>query len=114
MNFDRERVRGWIEDALDVALGLNDSSADTLIAQAEELGLTPDQLRLWIYDQPKLNWSPGALAGWARREGLSDPEGLQRAVPPAVPAGICGHCGAEVVGDPEKHVCENAEGKDEQ
>jgi hypothetical protein len=85
VNFDRERVRGWIEEALDVSLGLNDSSADTLIAQAQELGLSPDQLRLWIYDQPKLNWTPGALAEWARHVGLSDTGGLQRAVPPEIP-----------------------------
>jgi len=108
VNFDRERVRGWIEDALDVALGLNDSSADTLIAQSEELGLTPDQLRLWIYDQPKLNWGPGSLASWARREGLFDPDGLQRAVPPEIPLPICGNCGA-AVSDPENHVCEKSE-----
>lgn len=85
MNFDRERVRGWIEEALSLTFGVNDTSADTLIAQAEELGLTPEQLRLWIYDQPKLNWEPGALAAWARREGLSDAGGLHRAVPPEVP-----------------------------
>ena len=110
MNFDRERVRGWIEEAMNIGLGLNDSSADTLIAQAEELGLTPDQLRLWIYDQPKLNWEAGALASWARREGLYDPDGLHRAVPPEIPpAAVCGHCGA-AVSDPENHVCEKSEG----
>ena len=108
MNFDRERVRGWIEEALSIGLGLNDSSADTLVAQAQQLGLTPDQLRLWIYDQPKLNWEVGALAAWAKREGFSDPEGLHRAVPPQLPASICGHCGAEV-GEPDKHVCQKPE-----
>ena len=87
MNFDRERVRGWIEEALEITFGINDTSADTLIAQSEELGLTPEQLRLWIYDQPKLkpNWEPGALAAWAQRQGFSDREGLQRAAPPVIP-----------------------------
>jgi hypothetical protein len=67
---NRERVRGWIEDSLNVSLGLNDSSPDTLIAQAQALGLTPEQLRLWTYEQPKIDWSPGALETWARHMGF--------------------------------------------
>lgn len=68
--FDRDKVRGWIEEAFDVALSLSDSSPDTLIAQAQAAGLEPAHLRLWIYDQPKIDWSPGALAAWAAANNL--------------------------------------------
>jgi len=67
---NRERVRGWLEDSFTVALSLQDSSADTLIAQAQALGLTPEHLRLWIYESPKIDWSPGALETWARHMGF--------------------------------------------
>jgi hypothetical protein len=84
--FDRERVRGWLEDSLNRTFGISDSSADTLIAQAESLGLTPEQLRLWIYDQVKVDWTPGALARWAWKEGFAqEPGGLKRAAAPAIP-----------------------------
>jgi hypothetical protein len=68
--WDRDRVRGWIEDAFAQTLGLNDSSPDTLVAQAQACGLTPEQLRLWIFDQPKLDWSPGSLVLWALKNGF--------------------------------------------
>jgi hypothetical protein len=75
--FDREKVRGWITDALNIAFGLSDSTPDTLVARAQELGLTPDQLRLWCYDFPKRDWTPGALEEWALRLGA----GLKHAAP---------------------------------
>lgn len=68
--WDRDRVRGWLEDAFEQTLGLADSSPDTLVAQAQAIGLTPQQLRLWIFDQPKLDWSPGSLAIWAMKMGF--------------------------------------------
>jgi hypothetical protein len=85
--FDRDNVRAWLEDALHVSIGYNDSSADTLVAQAEALGLTPDQLRTFVYDfKWPLNYTGGGLEAWAWRNGFAHaPDGLKRAVPPEIP-----------------------------
>lgn len=47
--FSRAEVRGWIEDAAHTALSLADASADTLVADAQARGMTPGELRAWIY-----------------------------------------------------------------
>jgi hypothetical protein len=67
--FDRELVRGWITDALEIGFGLSDTTPDTLVTRAQQLGLTPEQLRQWIYDlPPKTDWTPGALEEWWRQQ----------------------------------------------
>jgi hypothetical protein len=38
-----------------------------------EAGMSPAELRLWIYDLPKLDWSPDALACFAWRHGFGRP-----------------------------------------
>ena len=79
---DRENVRGWIVDALEIGFGLSDTTPDTLVTRAQQLGLTPAELRSWIYEMPKFDWTPEALEEWSLRRGLP---GLQRAAPPAIP-----------------------------
>lgn len=68
--FNREQVRAAIEEVIGAGLSIDDSLPDTLIANAGELGLTPVQLRLWIYDQPKIEWRATALRDWALRLGF--------------------------------------------
>lgn len=68
--FDRGAVRGAVEEATGIALRVDDPLPDSLIARAEELGLGPLQLTLWIHDQPKQDWSRDALARWAERNGF--------------------------------------------
>lgn len=85
LGFDREQVRAWIEDATGVGLSVGDALPDTLIATAEALGLTPRELRLWIFDHSRVTptgeaataevstatWTGAALAKWAWRHGLA-------------------------------------------
>ena len=68
--WDRQTVLGALEEAAHVSLSVEDPLPDMLIARAQELGLKPVDLKLWIYDEPKLGWTPDALADWARRMGL--------------------------------------------
>jgi len=79
-DWDRGNVLGAIEEASGVALSAEDSLPDTLIAKAQELGLKPVDLKLWIYDSPDHDWSPNTLEGWARRMHMT------------APLGICIHC----------------------
>jgi hypothetical protein len=65
--FDRGSVLGAIYDASGVALSAIDPLPDTLIAVAEAEGLTPIDLRLWIYDLPQHPWTSDELRAWARR-----------------------------------------------
>lgn len=67
VDWDRASVLGAIEEASGVVLHFDDSLPDTLIAQAQALGLQPLDLKLWIYDSPEPGWTPDALARWARR-----------------------------------------------
>jgi len=85
--WDRGSVLGAIEEASGVELSANDSLPDSLIAKAQELGMSPVDLKLWIYDSPGHPWTMDNLQDWARRTGLG-----------------CGNCGADV-DDPEKHTC---------
>lgn len=69
---DHAKVRGWIEEASDAALSVDDSQPDTFIAVAQSLGLGPRELKTWIYDLPKPEgWTAAALARWARTLGLA-------------------------------------------
>jgi hypothetical protein len=73
-SWDRCSVIGAIEEAAHISLSVDDPLPDTLIARAQELGLKPIDLKLWIYDDPKPAWTPDALAAWARRMGLAAEE----------------------------------------
>ncbi len=87
--FDRESVLGAIEDASGRALDHNDPLPDTLIANAEALGLLPMHLRMWIYDEPKRDdWTADSLRAFARRYSFGTPEVIEdgekeKAAPPA-------------------------------
>lgn len=70
-HFDRISVLAAIEYATGGALAVNDPLPDTLIANAQALGLMPAELRLWIYDDPKrADWNAVALAEFALRYRL--------------------------------------------
>jgi hypothetical protein len=70
--FERGAVLGALEEASGGAMHVDDALPDTLIAAAEALGVLPIELRVWIYDQPKLaGFSPAQLASWARRMGFA-------------------------------------------
>jgi hypothetical protein len=68
--FDREQIRGWIEESIHEGLSVDDALPDTLAATAEALGVLPAELRIWIFDHPAHEWSGAALASWARRLGF--------------------------------------------
>jgi hypothetical protein len=72
--FNRQAILAAIEEAAGTPLASSDTLPDTLIATAQALGLTPVDLRLWIYDEPKrADWSAGSLTAWARRFHLTTP-----------------------------------------
>ena len=69
--YDRAAVLASIEDATGTALSANDPLPDSLIANAQALGLIPAELRMWIHDEPhRGDWSLGALREWAARYEL--------------------------------------------
>jgi hypothetical protein len=88
--FSRAAVIGWIEEASECRLHIADALPDTLIAEAQALGLRPDHLKIWICDcdwsdvelvedragswalRPVglVDWRGDTLADWARRVGL--------------------------------------------
>lgn len=72
--FDREQIRGWIEEASGVGLSVADALPDSLAVTAEALGLHPEELRLWVGGVLREGscWTPAALAEWAAR-----PEGFR-------------------------------------
>jgi hypothetical protein len=108
--WDRGSVLGAIEEASGVSLSADDSLPDTLIAKAQELGLIPVDLKLWIYDSPEHGWTPDALESWARRWlKARDDE------PPRQTQSARGHCGAAIEdpAHPEKHQCQ-PKGEDQQ
>lgn len=102
VEFDRSNVLGAIEEASGVSLSADDSLADTLIAKAQELGLHPVDLKIWIYDSASIlrGWNPESLEEWSRRLGLGSSPAPAEALP------RCAHCGAEVSGDPKEHKCD--------
>jgi hypothetical protein len=64
-DWDRAAVLAAIEEAAGEGLAVNDPLPDSLIAQGQALGLEPWELRMWIYEQPKPDWSMAGLAHWA-------------------------------------------------
>lgn len=65
-DYNREDVVGALEEATGAALSANDPLPDSLIANAQTLGLSPGALRLFIYDEPaRDDWSLNAMAHWA-------------------------------------------------
>jgi hypothetical protein len=90
-NWDRATFHAQLEEATGEALRVDDPLADSLIAQAQAIGMQPIDLSVWIYDSPRMRpRTPAELAGWAHRHGF----GVAR----------CGHCGGPVA-DPERHQC---------
>jgi hypothetical protein len=69
-NWNREQVRAQIEEATGEALSVDDSQPDTYIATAQELGMQPCDLMLWIYESPKV-WNAASLTAWANRYGFT-------------------------------------------
>ena len=70
-NFTREDVTGAIEEATGAALSANDPLPDSLIANAQTLGLSPGALRLYIYDEPaRDDWSLNTMAAWVAKYRL--------------------------------------------
>jgi hypothetical protein len=70
-DFSRPEVLAAIEEASGKALNANDPLPDMLIAGAQQSGLSPSELRLWIYDDVhRADWNIDALARWARHYGL--------------------------------------------
>lgn len=70
--FDRETVRHWLEESSGEVFPREDASADSLCHVAGALGLTPDELRAWIYQTS--DWSPRALVAWVAVERDDTPE----------------------------------------
>jgi hypothetical protein len=97
--WDRGHVLAAIEDATGQVLQNQNPLPDTLIAKAQELGMMPAELSLWIAEKPEHGWTPGDLASWARRNGI----GRQ---PPAklLEDARCLHCGRPAA-DPDNHQC---------
>jgi hypothetical protein len=71
--FDREQIRGWLEESTHEGVSVEDSFPDTLAATAESLGMLPIELKIWCYDTPK-TWTAEALAIWARKLGFNRTE----------------------------------------
>jgi hypothetical protein len=72
MDTTRAMIHGAIEEAVGEGISVNRPDADTLIAQAQALGIAPLHLRAWIYDHhPHLSagddWSAAALEAWAAK-----------------------------------------------
>jgi hypothetical protein len=71
LHLTRATIHGAIEEATQAPLNPNDALADTLIAQAQALGIAPIHLRAWIYHRSADDgWSAEALEKWARGMGL--------------------------------------------
>jgi FMN phosphatase YigB (HAD superfamily) len=68
--WDRAQVLAQIEEATGTALHVDDPQPDTYIATAQELGMQPCDLTLWIYESGK-EWNAESLRGWARRYGFA-------------------------------------------
>jgi hypothetical protein len=77
--WNRGYVHGSIADATGCVLRADDPLPDLLIDKAQELGLTPEELRVWIYtelpdDSSRYALLLDALCAWAIREGKGTPE----------------------------------------
>jgi len=70
--FDGQRamVTRAVEEATGEALSTIDPLPDTLIARAQEVGLAPVYLLMWIGDrEPETGWSAEAMLAWGREKG---------------------------------------------
>ncbi len=79
MDTTRAMIHGAIEEACGEGRNVNRPEADTLIAQAQALGVPPLHLRTWIYDHhPRLgaadDWSAAGLEAWMKQNSLPRPE----------------------------------------
>jgi len=105
--FDIHRglVTRAVEEATGQALSAIDPLPDTLIARAQEIGLAPVYLLMWIEEQGiGSDWGSEAMLAWARETGAL----------PGSAALICAHCRALVEDTPEgpvAHVCEGEKRK---
>jgi hypothetical protein len=68
--WDREQVRAQIEEATGEPLSVDDSQPDSYVATAQELGMRPHDLTLWIYEHPKV-WNTQSLIQWAKHYGFA-------------------------------------------
>jgi len=66
VTYDRGRVLAAIEAASGVLLSANDCLPDSLIAQAQSLGISARELETWIADPvPMKAWTTESLANFA-------------------------------------------------
>jgi len=104
----RSMIRGAIEDATGRALSLQDASPDTLIAQAQALGIPPAHLQAWIHSHPRESrpedWSAEALQRWASTPGPAAAAPSRSESGPGAQA-QCFVCG-EMPDNPETHQCQ--------
>jgi hypothetical protein len=77
-DWNRQAIRAAIEEASGLALSVDDSLPDTLIATAQSLGMLPIELALWIHDRPRPEWTGQALERWARRHSFARDESSPR------------------------------------
>jgi hypothetical protein len=66
VTWDRGPFLGAIEEASGQSLHADDSLVDDLICCAQEMRLSPMELREWIYDDPE-SFSTEELTRWALR-----------------------------------------------
>lgn len=92
----RRMVHGAIEETVGEGMNVNRPDADTLIAQAQSLGIQPLHLRTWIYEHhPKLmygldgadDWSGPALEAWAHIHGYLQAQDAPEAAATPLPLG---------------------------
>jgi hypothetical protein len=83
-DWDRGHVHGSIAEATRCVLPMEDPLPDLLINRAQELGITPGDLRSWIYEelpQEHLRYALllDALSRWAQRTERVPPERTKEA-----------------------------------
>jgi hypothetical protein len=66
LEWDRGVVRSWIEDASNVDLPVTDSLPDTLIAQAQALGLEQSDILPFLWETTPDRYTSEGLTAWAR------------------------------------------------
>lgn len=74
-DFDRLAILACIEDVSGQPMDPNDPLPDTLVANAEALGLLPVHLRMWIFDEPRrTEFTLESLRDFARLHRLGNAE----------------------------------------
>lgn len=69
----RERYRNAIEEATGCGLNVNDPLPDVLAALADEFGIAPWRVVMWIHDKPE-EWTGRNLLAWLRWSSVSGGE----------------------------------------